>query len=281
MSLARQIDALDPISPWSAGSALPWNDPEFSQRMLEEHLSQGHDSGSRRITIIEQQIDWLQKHYLSDKKHHILDIGCGPGLYTERLAQHGHECTGIDFSPAAIKYAKDHTSDNPGVCNYIEGDITQVNYGQDYTFAMFLFGEFNAFQQSKAESVVDRAYQCLASGGRFLLEAFTYEYLEQLARMPSSQRLTKSSTFHPLPHTWISSLDWWPEQHALVESHTIVDFNTKAISRFANTLRAYTAEQYEHMLTSTGFEQIEHHKATGDHSGFYEEGLRFISALKP
>ena len=36
----------------------------------------------------------------------VLDLGCGPGLYTTRLAKLGHTCVGIDFSPASIAYAK-------------------------------------------------------------------------------------------------------------------------------------------------------------------------------
>ena len=34
--------------PWAEGEKIPWNDPEFSRRMLKEHLSQKHDAASRR-----------------------------------------------------------------------------------------------------------------------------------------------------------------------------------------------------------------------------------------
>ena len=34
--------------PWSEGDNIPWDDPDFSERMLKEHLSQEHDLASRR-----------------------------------------------------------------------------------------------------------------------------------------------------------------------------------------------------------------------------------------
>ena len=83
---------------------IPWDDPAFSQRMLENHLSQEHDWASRRLPVIERQIEWIVRQLKPAAS--VLDLGCGPGLYAQRLAQRGFRCTGIDFSPAAINYAR-------------------------------------------------------------------------------------------------------------------------------------------------------------------------------
>lgn len=40
---------------------IPWDEPAFSQRMLENHLSQDHDWASRRLTVIEQQVTWITR----------------------------------------------------------------------------------------------------------------------------------------------------------------------------------------------------------------------------
>src|SRR5512140_3260874 len=86
--------------PWTEHDNIPWYEPEFSKRMLNEHLCQEHDAASRRTERIEKQTDWIHKELLDEKPTWILDLGCGPGLYTTRLAQLGHTCSGIDFSPA-------------------------------------------------------------------------------------------------------------------------------------------------------------------------------------
>lgn len=57
---------------------IPWDEPAFSQRMLENHLSQEHDWASRRLAVIEQQVAWLAGQLPAGAR--ILDLGCGPGF---------------------------------------------------------------------------------------------------------------------------------------------------------------------------------------------------------
>ena len=93
--------------PWAEGDNIPWDEPGFSKRMLREHLRQDHDAASRRSEKIDQHVAWIHDEVLSGHNTKILDLGCGPGLYSSRLAKLGHDCTGIDFSPASITYAQE------------------------------------------------------------------------------------------------------------------------------------------------------------------------------
>ena len=71
--------------PWGEGDNIPWNDPDFSKRMLKEHFSQDHDAASRRLEIIDKHVDWVHNALLLGKSVNLLDLGCGPGLYTSRF----------------------------------------------------------------------------------------------------------------------------------------------------------------------------------------------------
>lgn len=42
------------------------------------------------------------------KDAHVLDIGCGTGYGTAEMAQHAKDATGVDLSPEAIAYARQH-----------------------------------------------------------------------------------------------------------------------------------------------------------------------------
>jgi len=86
---------------------IPWNDPDFSRRMLQEHLSQEHDAASRRFEIIEKHVDWIHHQGVIRRACQDSRLGLWPRLYTSRLAKLGHECVGIDFSPASITYASE------------------------------------------------------------------------------------------------------------------------------------------------------------------------------
>lgn len=80
---------------WRAAYRIPWDDPDFSRRMLQEHLSQEHDMASRRFKSIDKQVAWLHGDLLGGHTSSILDLGCGPGFYSHRLAARGHRCHGI------------------------------------------------------------------------------------------------------------------------------------------------------------------------------------------
>lgn len=129
---------------WLGAYKIPWDDPDFSRRMLREHLSQEHDMASRRLTWLDRQVAWIHEHLLGGKPSSILDLGCGPGFYSHRLAARGHRCHGIDFGPASIEYAREHNPD-PSHCTFALGDIRHTPFGGPYDLAMILFGEFNVF----------------------------------------------------------------------------------------------------------------------------------------
>jgi 2-polyprenyl-3-methyl-5-hydroxy-6-metoxy-1,4-benzoquinol methylase len=105
--------------PWAEGEKIPWNDEQFSRRMLGEHLSQEHDLASRRSSIIDQHVDWIHRCVLSGRPTRILDLGCGPGLYASRLSRLGHRCVGIDFSPSSTAHAREQPVREELPCTYL------------------------------------------------------------------------------------------------------------------------------------------------------------------
>lgn len=184
MNLIDLIERTSPPMPWAEGEKIPWNEPGFSARMLREHLSQDHDAASRRAAIIDQHVAWIHEHVLENNPAHILDLGCGPGLYLSRLAALGHDCKGIDFSPASIDYARQQAASQQGKCTYMQGDIRQADYGSDHDLVMLIFGEFNTFKPDDARLILTKAYAALKAGGRLLIEPHTFAAVKQIGEDP-------------------------------------------------------------------------------------------------
>ncbi|HNT73439.1 MAG TPA: class I SAM-dependent methyltransferase [Anaerolineae bacterium] len=163
--------------PWAEGENIPWNDPDFSARMLQEHLSQEHDAASRRFEKIDRHIAWIHTYVLGEKPSTILDLGCGPGLYASRLAQRGHTCVGIDFGPASIAYARAQAERESLACTYRLEDLRTADFGAfhtDYDLAMLIFGEFNVFKPEDIRHILRKAHAVLRPGGKLVLEPHTF-----------------------------------------------------------------------------------------------------------
>jgi SAM-dependent methyltransferase len=242
--------------PWSEGEKIPWHDPDFSQRMLLEHLSQEHDAASRRLETIDKHVAWIHHSVLSGQATRILDLGCGPGLYTSRLAKLGHECVGIDFSPASIAHAKRCAQVDSLRCSYSQQDIRIAGYGQGYGLVMFIFGEFNVFRPSEARSILEKAHQALAEGGRLLLEAHTFAAVHAIGEQPRSWYSADSGLFSDRPHICLTESFWDSQQNVATERYFILDSLTGRVTRHAASTQAYTGEQYQSLLEECGFGQV-------------------------
>ena len=159
--------------PWAAGGNLPWNDPEFSRRMLREHLDQSHDAASRTHAQRRLQVDWLWAKLGLAAGMRVCDITCGPGLYAVDLALRGCTVTGVDFSPASIAYARE-LAQAEGVadrCTFIEQDVrAAVLEPGAYDAVLFLYGQLAVFTIADAQRLLAKAVAALRPGGRLAVE---------------------------------------------------------------------------------------------------------------
>ena len=253
MTLDEILNRIVPPRPWDEGDKIPWDDPEFSQRMLQEHLTQRHDLASRRSTIIEKHVDWIHQELLGGRPGHVLDLGCGPGLYTSRLAALGHDCVGIDFSPAAIDYARQQPIDGPGSCQYLQGDVREAEYGQEFDVVMLIFGELNTFRRDDALTILRKAHAALKGPGLLLLEPHTYEFVEERGRDLSTWRASEGGLFSTRPHVLLSESYWDESARVATQRTFVVDVETAATTKYVETMQAYTVDDYTGLLHESGF----------------------------
>jgi SAM-dependent methyltransferase len=237
--------------PWEEGEKIPWNDPEFSRRMLKEHLSQRHDAASRRRATIKKHVGWIHNFVLDGNPSRILDLGCGPGLYDASLAALGHACHGIDFSPASIEYAVKHA---PGGCTYTLGDIRTTGFGSGYDLAMLIFGEFNVFKPEDARLILDKAYAALNPGGKILLEVSTFDAVYEMGNQPATWYSAENELFSDLPHLCLMESFWDEEQNVATERYYIVDADSGQVTRYSASTQAYENGELAELLLQTRFQ---------------------------
>lgn len=256
MQLNELIHREVPAEPWAEGEKIPWNDPEFSRRMLQEHLSQAHDAASRRFEKIDRQVSWIHEELLGGEEARILDLGCGPGLYTSRLARRGHTCVGIDFSPASIEYAQEEAERDELACRYVLEDVRRADYGSGYDLVMLIFGELNVFKPEDARLLLRKAHAALVPGGRLLLEPHTYAAVKAIGGQ-SSWSTSESGLFSDRPHITLYESFWDDERHVATERYFVIDPESAEVTRHAASNQAYSDAEYEALLVECGFGAVQ------------------------
>ena len=266
--------------PWVEGEKIPWDEPGFSGRMLNEHLSQEHDAASRRFEVIDRHCRWIHDHVLEGNPTRILDLGCGPGLYTSRLARLGHHCVGIDFSPASIAYAREQAEEAGFACSYIQQDIRKADYGDEYGLVMLIFGEFNVFRPGEARGILEKACRALVPGGFLLLEPHTFEAVFTLGEQPSSWYSTEKGLFSAEPHLCLQESLWDGEDGVAIQRYYVIDAATGDVTRHSSSTQAYTNEAYRSLLTECGFGDVAFYPSLGGSTATPEGALMAILSQK-
>jgi SAM-dependent methyltransferase len=243
--------------PWSEGDKIPWNEPGFSHRMLREHLSQDHDAASRRTATIERHVAFIHEVLLERRPGRVLDLGCGPGLYSNRLARLGHRCVGIDFSPASIAYAREQAQAEGLGSVFIEADLRTAAYEADVDVALLLFGECNVFQPETLRDMLERACQALKPGGVLLLEPSTAEAIERIGQQTTSWSAHACALFSDRPHLLLHEAFWEPSQRVATDRWFVIDAANGEVERHAASQRAYTMGEILGLLMSVGFARVE------------------------
>ncbi|VTR23236.1 Trans-aconitate 2-methyltransferase [Serratia fonticola] len=124
-------------------------------------MSQEHNWASRKLPVIERQVAWIASQLPAGAR--ILDLGCGPGFYTRMLTERGFRCTGVDFSPASITYARQQAEAAGLDIEYLQQDVRTYSPAQPFDFIMMTFGELNVFSSVDARTLLSRCAQWVSS----------------------------------------------------------------------------------------------------------------------
>ncbi|MEW5925572.1 MAG: class I SAM-dependent methyltransferase [Candidatus Zixiibacteriota bacterium] len=241
---------------WDGAYKIPWDDPDFSRRMLNEHLSQDHDLASRKRATIEMQAKWIHENICKSSPGQLLDLGCGPGLYVEHFTSLGYDCRGIDFSPASIDYAIERYGKK---ARFIKGDIRSTDFGDGYEITVMLYGELNVFSPDDCRLILKKVCDALNPGGRLLLEVHTYDGVKNIGSAPASWYKSGpglQGLFSEKPHICLIENHWLESPKVSLQFFHILD-EDGGIKTYRSTTKAWTDDDYMQLLSQAEFCKIE------------------------
>jgi len=131
-----------------------WDDEHISLQMLNAHLNPNYDGASRKLEFIEKSVDWISKILPSEHYPSVLDIGCGPGLYTERYAKKGYRVVGVDFSHRSINYAQMSAKRKGLPIDYFYQDYLKLSLDKKFDFATMIYCDFGALSTNDRKQLL-------------------------------------------------------------------------------------------------------------------------------
>lgn len=151
---------------------LLWTDSHIAVQMLGFHLNPELDAASRRPAAIDALVGWVDRRFpLAGRR--VLDLGCGPGLYAERLAQRGASVTGFDFSETSLAHARQSATARGLSIDYVLGDYHRDPLPGPVDLALLIYGDYCAMSPDRRSAILEKIKRILAPGGSFIFDVYT------------------------------------------------------------------------------------------------------------
>lgn len=232
-----------------------WDDDHISKEMLAAHLNPEFDAASRKHAFIDRSAHWILQYTGLKKGAKVLDLGCGPGLYAEKLASFGLKLTGIDFSKRSIAYAKTQAERKNLVIDYLYQNYLDMDFQNAFDMVMMIYCDFGVLSYTQRDVILDKIHRSLKRGGIFLFDVSSFELMNRIAEK-NTWSICKSGFFRPYPYICFESVFSYPKQDVLLTQYTVIDKrNTQEIYRIWN--QTYSKETINAVFIEKGFEVVE------------------------
>jgi SAM-dependent methyltransferase len=252
---AKYAEILTKIQKYSArpalfepGEPLFWNDPHISRSMLEAHLNPEHDIASRRPDTIDKEIRHLISSGILKREDKLLDLGCGPGLYSSRLSMYGLHVTGIDFSERSINYANAHAASNGLNIDYHLTNFFNIKYSCEFDAVLQANYEIATFSNEKRDELLAIIHQALKPGGLLI-----FDVTSASPKIPEEPRwyIADGGFWRPGKYLLLEQSFSYLEASAHVDQYIVAD--EKNVTVYRTWIRYYTLRALRPVLKKAGF----------------------------
>lgn len=265
---------------YEKGDSVMWTDLHISKQLLEIHLNSEIDAASRTPKSINNTIDFLFK-FCNQPQMKILDLGCGPGIYTEKLAEKGHHLTGVDFSENSISYATNQAQEKNLKINYACQDYLKLDYHNQFDLVILIYTDFGVLLPDERNILLKNIYRALKPNGVFIFDVINDNDIDKKFQELQTWTFENSGFWKNRPYLELVSGFNYPNEKVFLKQHTIIDESEK-INIYRFWTHYFNSDVLIEMLSDKDFKNIEHFEnvlpATniwnGDNVTFYKAEKR-------
>jgi SAM-dependent methyltransferase len=225
-----------------------WTDPYIQQNLLDAHLNPDSDAASRNSQAIEATVNFIDEHLC--RSSHILDLGCGPGLYASRLTDKGHRVTGVDFNKKAIAYAQQASPEN---C-FIHADYLNDFPAGQYDAVTMIYCDMGTHSDNDRLALLQNCYRALNAGGKLIFDIFSDRIVEDKKEEKTWHYFAEGGFWHPEAHLVLQQTFHYPQDNAFGYQYNLI--TDRQSQYFLIWERYYSEPEIRQLLTDVGFSHI-------------------------
>lgn len=228
-----------------------WTDEYISKQMLKYHLDEHVDAASRNLPFIERSVEWIVSHFGIGERMKIADFGCGPGLYTTRLARIGTDVTGIDFSPRSIQYAREVAAQEGLDIHYVHQNYLEFETDQRFDLVLMIYCDFCVLSPSQRKTLLGKFHEVLVSGGAVLLDVCSLSAFERMEEKAIYEANLLDGFWSPNRYYGFQNTFKYEDEKVSVDKYTIIEAGrTRTIYTW---LQHFSPETLEREFAEVGF----------------------------
>lgn len=248
------IELLRDIKPYDKGTHMMWTDPYIAKHLLEAHLDPTIDAASRNKTNVRRTLDWIDDQIVK-KKCDLLDLGCGPGLYTTDLSKRGYNVSGYDFSMNSINYAKNVAKHEGLNIKYECMDYLTMTNENEFDMIMMIYCDFGVLSSDERNQLIENIYKALRPGGVFIFDSLNSKFADNL-KANKSWDISEGGFWQEKPYTCLTEWLHFEEIRGVLEQHIVIDeVDDYKLYRFWN--HYFNLEDVKSMFEAHNFSNIE------------------------
>jgi 2-polyprenyl-3-methyl-5-hydroxy-6-metoxy-1,4-benzoquinol methylase len=228
----------EPFSCYTAAEL--WTDDHTSKKMLEFHLDGSIDVSSRKTDFIDRSAAWIANRFTLSAGKSVADFGCGPGLYTSRLAALGAQVTGVDFSERSIRYARDQLQPKGHSVEYLHCNYLDFESDKRFDLIMMIMCDYCALSPDQRINMLDRYQRHLKPGGALLLDVYSPAAFNAREETTVFSRNLLDGFWSAEPYFGFLSTFKYDREKVILDKYTIVEKTRTRV--FYNWLQHFDPE---------------------------------------
>lgn len=228
-----------------------WTDEHTSKQMLSFHLNDAIDASSRNSAFIDRSVEWIVSRFNVSAGTKIADFGCGPGLYTARLAKTQADVTGIDFSERSIQYAKEEVARQGLSIRYINQNYLEFETDERFDLVLMIMCDFCALSPAQRKEMLSRFRIFLKTGGCVLLDVYSLKAFGEREETATYEAGLLNGFWSPNKYYGFRNTFRYEREKVVLDKYTIVEADrTRTIY---NWFQYFSVEELEREFVECGF----------------------------